>query len=538
MSTWPTEATWYDPTQINAGNMYESADGVTADAFNKLICDLLYLEKLDRVVEVSTLPTENIDENVTYLYAGSYYRYSSTLGWRRYVVPEGHRNITQNVENLDVTTLASISVNVKVANLQAKDDIVVSANGKVTIEPDENYDGLSSVTVDVDVPTPAPVLQEKTATENGDVVADEGFDGLSKVKVDVPIPALEGTAIPVGEPVERIYFNTNLTVEETNAYLSQLTYVQTDLFESPIACPHIMSYDSETVIAIIIEKDAAWANYAITIYRVNFSDSSKNYYLKIYDDGWYIERALSVDCSINGYWVGLSYPSLTDFNGLPIGLENEKIKNVMSITPFVAEGEIIPEWDGSFTKSVNNLTGTTWEIPSGWKTSADQGGFAIEGEFTIDNTTLNINSLHLGVYAVTSGATYQANSITVTKAEDNSVHAITSELNTSGFTLKITGGADVTNTYLATWLGSDGQDTTKAIISFTIDGTSYNAKHHMTWEEWVASDYNTDNYAWYQEGSSYYLSKNGDTTVAVAYDGDYVEPADTIVSRRAYVSIT
>ena len=39
-----------------------------------------------------------------------------------------------------------------------------------------------------------PILQEKTATENGEVVADSGFDGLSKVTIDVQ-PSLEQTTI-------------------------------------------------------------------------------------------------------------------------------------------------------------------------------------------------------------------------------------------------------------------------------------------------------------------------------------------------------
>lgn len=48
-------------------------------------------------------------------------------------------------------------------------------------------------------------LQEKTVTENGEVTPDEGYDGLSKVIVDVPIP-------------EPTLFDVNLEITENGSY--------------------------------------------------------------------------------------------------------------------------------------------------------------------------------------------------------------------------------------------------------------------------------------------------------------------------------
>ena len=68
------------------------------------------------------------------------------------------------------------------------------SNGNVV--PDSDYDGLSKVTVNVE-----PVLQEKTTTENGNVVPDDGYDGLSKVAVNVQPNLQEKTAESNGNVV-------------------------------------------------------------------------------------------------------------------------------------------------------------------------------------------------------------------------------------------------------------------------------------------------------------------------------------------------
>lgn len=183
---------------------------------------------------------------------------------------------------------------------------------------------------------------EVSLTTNG----THNVSGKKTAKVNVPIPQLEGTAIPVGEPVERIYFNTNLSIEETNAYLSQLNYVQTPLNEMPLNVLYASSDGGELFALIAFE--AGEEGYYISLLRSSISVSpfSSTWVFRGNAYGWNVilennSGYYDIVGSISSASEYEGYSPLTNFQGLPIGLENEKIKNVMSITPFVAEG-IIP----------------------------------------------------------------------------------------------------------------------------------------------------------------------------------------------------
>ena len=150
-----------------------------------------------------------------------------------------------------------------------------------------------------------------------------------------------GTAIPADAVVDRIYFNTNNTREETIALLSQLTYVE-GIKEYPIALIYACvdgNYEGDLIYAI-----KSGELYAIVQQRTLTSDSTNLFIgmddVEHFDNGWLkLNCSYGVDGKTNYYCVQFMElhkkgQPLADFMGLPIGTENEKIKNVLSITPF------------------------------------------------------------------------------------------------------------------------------------------------------------------------------------------------------------
>lgn len=156
--------------------------------------------------------------------------------------------------------------------------------------------------------------------------------------------SVEGTAIPMDYVPKFLYFNINNTPTETNAYLSQLTYVQTDLYEYPISgiCGYYLTETNMLGICAERVPDGEAFNYKIhvmtTTSATEIYDSSNEHWVE-WNNG-FNEANQDTYAYFSYKMMYCGYPMdasiLTEFMGLPLGLENEKIKNVLSITPFTA----------------------------------------------------------------------------------------------------------------------------------------------------------------------------------------------------------
>lgn len=156
----------------------------------------------------------------------------------------------------------------------------------------------------------------------------------------------EGTPIPIGENVERIYFNVNNSVAKTVDYLSKLTYTNHPLLGDVYGIFGRTSDPNRTKIYIVLifKDNDHYSIHAITdlssFEMVTLFDSQVISGDEGYFNGWqkaqgfrYVSST-GFDITIDS--IGVKGSSLSEFEGVSIGLENETLKNVLSATPFTA----------------------------------------------------------------------------------------------------------------------------------------------------------------------------------------------------------
>lgn len=174
----------------------------------------------------------------------------------------------------------------------------------------------------------------------------------------------------------------------------------------------------------------------------------------------------------------------------------------------------------------------TWIVNSGWTATAGYGVYHFDGSINEGNgfTSFTKNDPYHGLaigYSIneTDFPGYsRSNYIQYDIFYDFS--------SIVGFTLVVDNTlAEVTNgATLLTWLRANAtKQGATSLISFTIDGTSYQAEEGMTWEQWVASDYNTGGY-WlgYSDRVHSSDSDGGSHSKCVALNDVFVQNTDMI----------
>lgn len=406
--------------------------------------------------------------------------------------------------------------------------------------PEGDYDGFDEVIVN---PIPdeyvIPNLQEKTATENGDVTADEGYTGLSKVTVNVPSeePNLisktfteNGTYKASEEGADSIVgtwkFNDTLTADGLRAYNNNSV--------SGIKYNFTFWNEDRTIKAVKLDYNTLYSRSAIGFVRSDGSGSNMYYF---YDadgntdywgsDNWkIIHITTDIQVGLNNVTeeIAEAFRNWLKANATKVSIDgySEVIVNVAS--------EEVEEWDGSGVVIEEIATEDTEDELSGtWHLNESLSGGPFTYNFDFESNGETYNKLYADGDLTTGNTLYYQN--------DNGDEAMVyTEEMYGGSTYRnlniLSNLADVTDgEALLTWLKANAsKQGATSLISFTIDGTSYQAEEGMTWGEWVESDYNTNGYT--KNSDNLIISSGGAAVVNSSYET--VQASYEIISGSAY----
>lgn len=210
--------------------------------------------------------------------------------------------------------------------------------------------------------------------------------------------------------------------------------------------------------------------------------------------------------------------------------------------------------------AVTDLTGTKWVFNSSITATAGYGIFSLEAEDTDVGsgvwTTLYVGyntawserptpvanvvqwmpyiARPTGEFTITGG-TDVTNSLLISWLEANATQIIETTSSTyigsSPLDKCYVGSDEVQKIYVGDELVYEKKSST-TIISFTIDSTTYQAEEGMTWAEWVDSAYNTDGFSISSNG--FLVNATYDYVGIVICDYSQAETT-TIISNQAYI---
>ena len=159
------------------------------------------------------------------------------------------------------------------------------------------------------------------------------YDGSTLTITELPSGG--GTAVPNTGYVENVYFNTNLSADEVYNILSKLTYIETPFLTYPVY-PILFANDGNPVM-FVAKYIGSVSN--LTYYDIYLSTDITNPETAV--------KILNMDSpndilivEFNNTEYTINKEVINNFNGLPIGFQNDLISSLVSSTPFTQSNAI------------------------------------------------------------------------------------------------------------------------------------------------------------------------------------------------------